>query len=186
MQRKRICHQMKLAMALKLLKQQTKRILRESARNLRKTSSYKNTPIFVIFQNKNDASDPIKMGVGIHKGNLVLGTIGRATRMETTVISDTVNSSARLESLNKVYGTNILISGEIKQSLTSSLKSQCRLIDRTKVKGKSKMLEVYEVLSADITNNYKNKLETKNTLEKVVKDNFLVKKNRKSFIVEQH
>ena len=122
--------------------------------------------------NKNDASDPIKMGVGIHKGNLVLGTIGRATRMETTVISDTVNSSARLESLNKVYGTNILISGEIKQSLTSSLKSQCRLIDRTKVKGKSKMLEVYEVLSADITNNYKNKLETKNTLEKVVKDFF--------------
>ena len=114
--------------------------------------------------NKNDASDPIKMGVGIHKGNLVLGTIGRATRMETTVISDTVNSSARLESLNKVYGTNILISGEIKQSLTSSLKSQCRLIDRTKVKGKSKMLEVYEVLSSDITNNYKNKLETKNTL----------------------
>ncbi len=122
--------------------------------------------------NKNDASDPIKMGVGIHKGNLVLGTIGRATRMETTVISDTVNSSARLESLNKVYGTNILISGEIKQSLTSSLNSQCRLIDRTKVKGKSKMLEVYEVLSADITNNYKNKLETKNTLEKVVKDFF--------------
>ena len=122
--------------------------------------------------NKNDASDPIKMGVGIHKGNLVLGTIGRATRMETTVISDTVNSSARLESLNKVYGTNILISGEIKQSLTTSLKSQCRLIDRTKVKGKSKMLEVYEVLSADISNNYKNKLETKNTLEKVVKDFF--------------
>lgn len=122
--------------------------------------------------NNNDAPDPIKMGVGIHKGNLVLGTIGRATRMETTVISDTVNSSARLESLNKVYGTNILISGEIKQSLTSSLKSQCRLIDRTKVKGKSKMLEVYEVLSADITNNYKNKLETKNTLEKVVKDFF--------------
>lgn len=122
--------------------------------------------------NKNDASDPIKMGVGIHKGNLVLGTIGRATRMETTVISDTVNSSARLESLNKVYGTSILISGEIKQSLTSSLKSQCRLIDRTRVKGKSKMLEVYEVLSADITNNYKNKLETKNTLEKVVKDFF--------------
>ena len=34
------------------------------------------------------------------------------------------------------------------------------------------MLEVYEVLSADISNNYKNKLETKNTLEKVVKDFF--------------
>ena len=122
--------------------------------------------------NENDASDPIKMGVGIHKGNLVLGTIGRATRMETTVISDTVNSSARLESLNKVYGTNILISGEIKQSLSSLLKSQCRLIDRTTVKGKSKMLEVYEVLSADITSNYEAKMETKTTLEKVVKEFF--------------
>ena len=46
-------------------------------------------------------------------GTLVLGTIGKDTRMETTVISDTVNSSARLESLNKLYGTNILISGGI-------------------------------------------------------------------------
>ena len=125
--------------------------------------------------NKDKPLDPINMGIGIHKGNLVLGTIGRDTRMETTVISDTVNSSARLESLNKVYGTNILISGEIKTSLSPSLQSNCRLIDLTAVKGKSKLLQVYEVLSPDITENYDSKLDTIITLEKVVK-NFFDKK----------
>tara|TARA_B100001559_G_C16103320_1_gene440451 strand:- start:231 stop:605 length:375 start_codon:yes stop_codon:yes gene_type:complete len=89
--------------------------------------------------------------------------------METTVISDTVNSSARLESLNKLYGTNILISGGLRYSLSDSFQSQSRLIDLTAVKGKSAMLEVYEVLDPDITDNYNSKLETINILEKVVK-----------------
>ena len=89
--------------------------------------------------------------------------------METTVISDTVNSSARLESLNKLYGTNILISGGVRYSLSDSLQSQSRLIDLTAVKGKSALLEVYEVLNPDITDHYSSKLETSKILEKVVK-----------------
>lgn len=119
--------------------------------------------------NKDKASDQISMGIGIHMGNLVLGTIGKDTRMETTVISDTVNSSARLESLNKVYGTNILISGGIRHSLSDSFQSQSRLIDLTAVKGKSALLEVYEVLNPDITDHYSSKLETSTILQKVVK-----------------
>ena len=119
--------------------------------------------------NEDKASDQISMGIGIHMGNLVLGTIGKDTRMETTVISDTVNSSARLESLNKVYGTNILISGGIRHSLSDSFQSQSRLIDLTAVKGKSALLEVYEVLNPDITDHYSSKLETSTILQKVVK-----------------
>ena len=119
--------------------------------------------------NKDKASDQINMGIGIHMGTLVLGTIGQDTRMETTVISDTVNSSARLESLNKIYGTNILISGGIRYSLSDSFQSQSRLIDLTAVKGKSALLEVYEVLNPDITDHYSSKLDTSKTLEKVVK-----------------
>jgi class 3 adenylate cyclase/HAMP domain-containing protein len=119
--------------------------------------------------NKDKTSDQISMGIGIHMGNLVLGTIGKDTRMETTVISDTVNSSARLESLNKVYGTNILISGGIRHSLSDSFQSQSRLIDLTAVKGKSALLEVYEVLNPDITDHYSSKLETSKILQKVVK-----------------
>ena len=119
--------------------------------------------------NKDKASDHVNMGIGIHMGTLVLGTIGKDTRMETTVISDTVNSSARLESLNKVYGTSILISGGVRFSLSDSLQSQSRLIDLTAVKGKSALLEVYEVLNPDITDHYSSKLETSEILEKVVK-----------------
>ena len=119
--------------------------------------------------NKDGASDQLNMGIGIHMGTLVLGTIGKDTRMETTVISDTVNSSARLESLNKLYGTNILISGGVRYSLSDPLQSQSRLIDLTAVKGKSALLEVYEVLDPDITDHYNSKLETINILEKVVK-----------------
>ena len=119
--------------------------------------------------NKDKDSDPINMGIGIHMGTLVLGTIGKDTRMETTVISDTVNSSARLESLNKVYGTSILISGGVRFSLSDALQSQSRLIDLTAVKGKSALLEVYEVLNPDITDHYGSKLDTSKILEKVVK-----------------
>ena len=46
-------------------------------------------------------SQQIRMGVGIHIGNLMLGTVGESNRMETTVISDVVNTASRLESLSK-------------------------------------------------------------------------------------
>jgi len=69
--------------------------------------------------------------------------------METTVISDTVNASARLESLNKTYKTNILISCSVKDELSPDIQKYCRLIDRTQVKGKVEFLDVYEVYSTD-------------------------------------
>jgi two-component system sensor histidine kinase ChiS len=91
----------------------------------------------------------VDMGVGIHIGQLILGTIGEDSRMETTVISDTVNASARLESLNKIYGTNILISGSVRDELNEKTKKFCRIVDRTQVKGKTEFLDVHEVFSHD-------------------------------------
>ena len=58
---------------------------------------------------------------------------------------------------------------ELRYSLSDTFQSQSRLIDLTAVKGKSAMLEVYEVLDPDITDHYNSKLETINILEKVVK-----------------
>ena len=98
---------------------------------------------------KKKGIDKVSMGVGIHRGDLILGTIGQTERMETTVISDTVNVSSRLESLNKKYGTSILISGSIMESISLELKSLCRLIDKVQVKGKSEFIEVYEVFGGD-------------------------------------
>jgi class 3 adenylate cyclase/HAMP domain-containing protein len=116
--------------------------------------------------------ETVNMGVGIHIGQLVLGTIGRETRMETTVISDTVNASARLESLNKTYGTNVLISGDVRNELSTETQKSCRLVDRTQVKGKSEFLDVYEVLSSDDTEVLEAQFSSIKTLEQVV-TNFL-------------
>ena len=115
--------------------------------------------------------DPVNMGVGIHIGQLVLGTIGRETRMETTVISDTVNASARLESLNKTYKTNILISGAVKDELSQDIQKYCRLIDRTQVKGKVEFLDVYEVYSTDERELAAEKSKNKRILVSIV-DNY--------------
>jgi class 3 adenylate cyclase/HAMP domain-containing protein len=110
----------------------------------------------------------LDMGIGIHVGELILGTIGETDRMETTVISDTVNVSARLESLCKTYGVNIVVSGAVFNELTDTQKRHTRLIDRTIVKGKSLPIDVYEVFSADSSDEIKMKSESAKNLEKLV------------------
>jgi two-component system sensor histidine kinase ChiS len=123
-----------------------------------------------IWSRNSDYSEvfQLDMGIGIHVGELILGTIGETDRMETTVISDTVNVSARLESLCKTYGVNIVVSGAVFNELTDTQKRHTRLIDRTIVKGKSLPIDVYEVFSADSSDEIKMKSESAKNLEKLV------------------
>ncbi len=89
--------------------------------------------------------DPIKVGCGIHTGNLMLGIIGADDRMEGTVIADSVNVASRIEGLTKVYDASILISDVILKKVKDSSIFHYRYIDKVKVKGKSEYTVIYEV-----------------------------------------
>ena len=86
----------------------------------------------------------IEIGVGLATGEVLAGSVGSIKRMEYTVIGDTVNLAARLESANKHYGTKVLISGPTADALTSP--AVLRRLDLLQVKGKSRPTAVYESL----------------------------------------
>ncbi|WP_424100374.1 ATP-binding protein [Moorena producens] len=97
----------------------------------------------------NSGYEAIAIGIGLHKGSLILGTVGESQRMDTTVIADTVNLASRLESLTKIYGTEILISKPTLTDLDNRDNYHYRCLGRVKVKGKSQPVEIFEVYDAN-------------------------------------
>ncbi len=86
---------------------------------------------------------PLRMRVGVHSGPAILGNLGSVDRFDYTAIGDSVNLAARLEGVNKLYGTEILLSAETAKALRGRI--GLRRVDRVIVKGKTEAVDIFTV-----------------------------------------
>ncbi len=87
----------------------------------------------------------LSIGIGVNHGEIIVGNIGHPQRMEFTVLGDGVNLAARLESATKQFHTDILIGATV-EALTRD-QFVYRRVDLLAVKGKSRPVEVFALLS---------------------------------------
>jgi hypothetical protein len=85
----------------------------------------------------------------MHTGSLIMGITGDALRMDAAIISDTVNSASRVESLSKYYGAGILLSESSIDGLKNPADFHFRYLGKVQVKGKYNSLKIFECFDGD-------------------------------------
>jgi class 3 adenylate cyclase/putative methionine-R-sulfoxide reductase with GAF domain len=92
---------------------------------------------------------PIRIGIGLSSGDVTIGTVGSADRMDTTCIGNAANAAKRIEALNKTYGTTLLIGHSTFYRIKQSDEFHIREIDSILVRGQSVPEVIYEVFTDD-------------------------------------
>lgn len=109
---------------------------------------------------------PIKIGIGMQNGNLIMGITGDIERLDAAIISDTVNTASRIEGLSKHFGTSILLTGTCKDNLSHPEEFDFRYLGPVKVIGKQKPISLYECINGDNSKLFKHKLDTLKSFDK--------------------
>lgn len=113
----------------------------------------------------NSGYEGINIGVGIHFGPVIIGTVGSDDRMDTTVIGDSVNIAFRLEGLAPKYHADIVISEQVLDCLDGEEGIEYRPLDWVRVKGRQAPVKIYEVLNHLSDQQKQAKLATKDLIE---------------------
>jgi class 3 adenylate cyclase len=88
----------------------------------------------------------IEAGIGVHGGDVVMGTIGFASKIESTVIGDAVNVASRVESMTKDHHVHVLITGEIVARLRDASAFALRPIAMgVMVRGRDEPIDLYTI-----------------------------------------
>ena len=111
----------------------------------------------------------VQIGIGVHVGQLMLGVIGEAERMETTVVSDAVNVTIHLEELTRDYGVGLVVSEHVMGKLTTRDQYKFRVLDKVQVKGRNQPLVIYEIFEGDPEALIKRKLSTQADYEEALR-----------------
>lgn len=91
----------------------------------------------------------IETGIGVHSGEVIIGTIGSKDRMDSTVLGDNVNLAARLEELTQYYGAKIIITVDTLRLLERPALFKFRELDWLRVKGRKQPIQLYEIFDCD-------------------------------------
>ncbi|WP_445384918.1 AAA family ATPase [Robiginitalea sp. IMCC44478] len=96
---------------------------------------------------------PIRLGFGIHTGPMILGIIGDEKRRQAGVISSEINTVSRIEGLNKLFGTSIILSEDTFSQIQDKEKFSHRYLGKVQVKGQEGVLRLYEFFDGESPEN---------------------------------